>query len=309
MDKNRIILNTPQENEEQKTARMKAMMESFFSNVGSDCRREEEGDYRDENGILYCGKCHTPKEKEHEIPYLGLRRHFCMCACQLQEVEKREEQERIRKEQEVVDQLFRYSLVDDRFRASTFENYVVNEENRKAYTIARNYVAKYEEMYKRNKGLILWGTPGTGKTFLASCIANELLRKRIPILVTSILKLTSPTGPFSREMDEQQTFVSKMNQARILFIDDLGTERTTDYKMEQVFEVIDSRYGAKKPMIITTNLHLRSLKEETDMRKRRIYERILEVCFPVHCVGTSWRTQLARSDYDEINALLTEDVV
>ncbi len=52
MDKNRIILNTPQENEEQKTARMKAMMESFFSNVGSDCRREEEGDYRDENGIM-----------------------------------------------------------------------------------------------------------------------------------------------------------------------------------------------------------------------------------------------------------------
>lgn len=82
------------------------------------------------------------------------------------------------------------------------------------------------------------------------------------------------------------------------------TERDTPYKMEQVFEVIDSRYGAKKPMIVTTNLSLQQMQNEPNIRQRRVYERIFEVCHPVEFNGPSWRWKAAENDYDEIEKLL-----
>lgn len=273
--------------------------------VGSACQGEVDGDYRDDEGLLVCHVCGKRKEMRQNVPFLGGEIvHPTMCQCQIDAEERRKQEELQRKEQEAVDELFSYSLIDERFHESTFANCQVTPDNEKAVTIAKRYVEKFEELYAKNKGLLLYGEPGTGKTFIASCIANALLEKKVPLIVTSILKLTSSSGPFSREAEEQQRLLRKMNQARLLVIDDLGSERTTDYKMEQVFEVIDSRYGSKKPMIITTNMSLKQMQSEPDIRRRRIYERIYEVCFPVVFTGQSWRFKAASSDYNEIKDLL-----
>ncbi|MBR6982081.1 MAG: ATP-binding protein [Ruminococcus sp.] len=284
----------------------KNVMEALFAQVGSDCDGENEGDYRDDEGLLVCHVCGKRKEIRINVPVLGERVHRTMCRCQEERAERERQQEELRKEREAIHELFAYSLIDERFHDSTFANCKESEFNRKPLTIAKNYVKKFDEMYARNKGLLLYGEPGTGKTFLASCIANALLEKGVPLIVTSIIKLTSVSGPFSREAEEQQRLIRKMNEARLLVIDDLGAERTTDYKMEQVFEIIDSRYGSKKPMIITTNLSLEQMKHETDLRRRRIYERIFEVCFPVLFTGPSWRFDTARNDFEEIKSLLCE---
>lgn len=65
------------------------------------------------------------------------------------------------------------------------------------------------------------------------------------------------TGMFS---EDRADFIASFNEYDLLIIDDLGVERSTEYAMEQMFFVIDSRYRSRRPMIITTNLKLSELK-------------------------------------------------
>ena len=152
-------------------------------------------------------------------------------------------------------------------------------------------------MLAQNAGLLLFGSPGTGKTFAASCIANALMGKGVPVLVTSIVRLTA--GMFGDDLNE---LLSRMNAARLLVLDDFGAERSTDFKQEQVFTLIDARYAAKKPMIITTNLT--DFKTETDVRRKRVYDRIFEVCTPIKMDGESKRRVEGQKKRDSIRAIL-----
>ena len=58
------------------------------------------------------------------------------------------------------------------------------------------------------------------------------------------------TGMFS---EDRADFIASFDEYDLLIIDDLGVERSTEYAMEQMFFVIDSRYRSRRPMIITTN--------------------------------------------------------
>ena len=70
-------------------------------------------------------------------------------------------------------------------------------------------------------------------------------------------------------------------------------ERSTEYAMEQMFFVIDSRYRSRRPMIITTNLKLAELKNPPDLAHARIYDRILERCAPILFDGKNFREENA----------------
>lgn len=284
-----------------------AMMQALSNIVGCDCPGEKPGDYRDSEGLLICGVCGQRKEVRREVPYLGVRIHRRNCECEEIRLREKERTMRIAKELEMVNELLEYSIVDTRFKESKFENFKLTENNEHQLRVAEGYVKRFDDMFRRNKGLLFYGEPSTGKTFLASCIANALLEKRVPLIVTSMLKITAGSGPFSKEEDGRKIFLSKMNAAKVIFIDDLGTERDTPYKLEQVFEFFDSRYAAKKPMIVTTNMSMWQMQNESNIRMRRVYERLFEVCHPVEFTGPSWRWKAAEDGFDEIENILLKE--
>ena len=98
------------------------------------------------------------------------------------------------------------------------------------------------------------------------------------------------TGMFSEDRSE---FIASFDEYDLLIIDDLGVERSTEYAMEQMFFVIDSRYRSRRPMIITTNLKLAELKNPPDLAHARIYDRILERCAPILFDGKNFREENA----------------
>ena len=156
---------------------------------------------------------------------------------------------------------------------------------------ARAYVENWKEAYRNNTGLLLFGDVGTGKSFFAGCIANALLDRDVPVLMTNFPTILNRlTGMFS---EDRADFIASFDEYDLLIIDDLGVERSTEYAMEQMFFVIDSRYRSRRPMIITTNLKLSELKNPPDLAHARIYDRILERCAPILFDGKNFREENA----------------
>lgn len=254
--------------------------------------------YKD--GVLVCGKCHTNKEKKIQLAgeYVTVR---CICKCESEERERIQKQKDYEEEMRRIERLKVASLMDAKLKSATLKTFTQKEDNQKLYTIVKNYVDNFETFYKSNRGLLFWGTVGTGKSYAAACIANELLNRKTPVVMTSFVKVLQVIHD---NTENETEFVNRLCAARLLIIDDLGTERNTDYALEKVYNVIDSRYRTGKPLILTTNLNLQDMQMTQDIRYQRIYDRIFEMCHPVMVNGTSWRINQAKERFNETKRLL-----
>jgi DNA replication protein DnaC len=104
--------------------------------------------------------------------------------------------------------------------------------------------------------------------------------------------------------DGKQAFIDSLNRYTLLIIDDLGAERKSEFMQETVFNIVDARYRSGLPFIITTNLTAEELKKPQDVSYSRIYDRILERCFPIEVSGASRRRQNLKDNYKNVKEKL-----
>lgn len=167
---------------------------------------------------------------------------------------------------------------------------------------ARQYVEHWPEMRRENMGLLFWGPAGTGKTFAAACIANALVDLEVGVrmitLGEALLNLFGMSG------EERIQYLEVLTTCGLLILDDFGVERRTPYAREQVYEIINRRYLSGRPMVVTTNLTLKELKN-ADRDDSRIHDRVLERCVPVCFDGTSLRQEKTAERVKRMQTLLT----
>lgn len=259
-------------------------------------------DYIGSDGLLYCGRCNTRKEREIIWFDNKPKKVPVMCKCRAEEERLKKEQMQKEEEMRSIQRAKISSMMDDTFRTACFANYQIRNGNERHLKVAKKYCIEFSKMYERNQGLLFWGTVGTGKSYTAACIANYLLEANTSVVMTSFVRILQEMQGFDREREE--TFTNKLNSVKLLIIDDLGAERSTDYALEKVYGIIDNRYRAKKPLILTTNLTLRQMQEATDIRYARIYDRIFEMCYPMEFSGVSWRKREAAQRYEETRKIL-----
>ena len=154
---------------------MKNEIEAMITDITTTTTEAE--DYTGEDGLLYCGKCHTPKEAyfAEGKTCFGRDRHPAECDCQRAAREKQQAAESRQKHLEKVEDLKRRGFTDPAMRNWTFEH--DNGRNPQTET-ARFYVESWETMQAENIGYLFWGGVGTGKSYLAACIANALMRRK-----------------------------------------------------------------------------------------------------------------------------------
>ena len=259
--------------------------------------KEEAGDYV-KDGLLHCGKCNTPKQCFVEL-FGTIRTPRCLCKC-AKEARDREEEER--RQREFYERVKRYRTAGFPESEMSSWNFAADDgSNPKMTQAMQNYVHHFAEFRKQGKGLLLFGGVGTGKTFLAACTANALIDRGVPALVTNFSRIANTMqGMF----DGKQEYLDSLNKYPLLVLDDLTAERQTEYMLEIVFNVIDARYRAKLPLIVTTKLTREELMHPADIRYKRIFSRLFEMCTPIEVAGADRRHAALKNDIATTKQLL-----
>ena len=207
---------------------MKNELEAVFTKLATVTPEQE--DYTGEDGLLYCGKCRTPKEAYHteETRALtGYDKRPSECDCQRAKRLEREAAEQRRKHLQTVDELKQKGFTDPKMRKWTFEN---DNGRNPQMDKARFYADNWEAMQDENIGYLFWGSVGTGKSYLAACIANALMEQEIPVRMTNFAAVLND---LNSRIEGRNEYISRLCRYPLLIIDDFGMERGTEYGLEQ----------------------------------------------------------------------------
>lgn len=242
------------------------------------------------DGLRYCGKCHTPKEKyfDEQHRFSGFTKHPVLCKCEAEEKERRDEEMRDFNRRNHIQFLRSEAFADIPAAAWRFDNPdILSHGLNASQKIVQRYAQKWDEAKVQNLGLCLFGNVGTGKSYAAGCVANALIDRQISVLFVRVTTVvTQLQGLFNKDREQ---YIKTLMRPDLLILDDLGAERNTSFGKECVFDVVDRRVLSGKPMIITTNTPLHALKNATETEDRRIYDRLLTVCAPVEFKGENHR--------------------
>lgn len=230
------------------------------------------GDYY-QNGLLFCGKCHTPKQAMIRQPRVkgfeqGYKPMPIICECRAAELEAE------RKNQELYNRrLYRYHVLGKIGAMHTFE--ADDKGNERATKVCKGYAAAFREVSETETrrtpadGLLLCGNVGTGKTFLCHAILNAVADKGYTIMAATV-------GQFERKLwngDKAEIF-SRVESVDLLLLDDLGAERASQYTQQVVYDLLDTRVSARKPLLITTNMTQGQILRPDNDESRRILSRV-----------------------------------
>ena len=166
---------------------------------------------------------------------------------------------------------------------STFENYKITNKNKKAYENAKKYVDKLIKG-TTNKGLFITGAYGVGKTYLASCIANEIIKNGKSVIFGTLIQLLDfIRDSYSDSEVSDKDYLNLYSSVDLLVIDDLGKEKPTEWVLEKLFLIVNNRYNNYLPIVITTNYNRNQLRERLCINKNysivdSIISRLYEMC-------------------------------
>jgi DNA replication protein DnaC len=181
------------------------------------------------------------------------------------------------------------SAIPKRYRGASFDRPPVSDmardlSSRYVVRAVRDYVDHLDEKLEAGTGLWLMGGTGTGKTTLGMLVAKEALSRGqtaavyfAPKLLTQIRQSYQATD---RE-DAYEAFFSRLTSVDLLYIDDLGAERQTDWVVEQLYALVNERYENQRSVLITSNAEGdidAGQKQLVDQVGRRTVSRLIEMC-------------------------------
>ena len=187
------------------------------------------------------------------------------------------------------EQRIRSSRIPDRYVGKTFGDYVTDNFNRTAVDFAKNVL-------KTRRGGYFYGECGTGKTFLASIVAQEFLRDGQSVVFVKVPNLLDDIrSTFNRQGRELQ-ILDELKAATLVVLDDFGMEKPSQWAGATLCKILDMRYDTRSTTLITSNLSPRELANRLDnapdgqnFNGSRIFDRLSEICKPILLKGTSRR--------------------
>jgi DNA replication protein DnaC len=172
-----------------------------------------------------------------------------------------------------------YAMYDSKFSQDDGKG------DRNVFNIFRNYADNFETALTENHGLLIYGNVGSGKTFAAACITNQVLENGYTAYFTNFAEIKNNLW----NVENKQAFINDVCSYDLLVIDDFGTESKSSYTSEIVTNIFDTRVNKQKPMILTSNFTPEQLKKCGEIEYQRIISRVLGNCMAIKYVGDDRR--------------------
>lgn len=164
-------------------------------------------------------------------------------------------------------------------------------QTRSAVDQVEGFAGDLEANLAEGRGLLVFGSIGTGKTTLAMYVSKRALEMGHTVAIYSLPKLLARirrTYEAEAGEDSYLDFFERLTSVDLLHIDDLGTEKRSDWVLEQLYALVNERYEAKRSIVVTTNFSLVELEEQIG---KRTVSRLNETCDPVPVFGKDRRDE------------------
>lgn len=174
----------------------------------------------------------------------------------------------------------------------------------KAKRLSVRYISNYKVIREKNTGLYFYSdTKGSGKTRLAVAIGNALISQyKEKVKFTTTIKLLQEIRSTLRNDFNDMSFndyLDAVKTVKVLILDDIGTEKLTDWVNETFYEIINQRLQNNLITIYTSNCKIEDLKHDS-----RIISRIKGNVLSVKCPEEDIRVKLQGEKNQEIERLL-----
>jgi DNA replication protein DnaC len=188
--------------------------------------------------------------------------------------------------------------IPKRYTDCHFHNYrAETQSQQRAFKMSSELSLKYPAV---DRGLLLMGTVGVGKTHLAVSILKSLSEKGISCYFCefgSLLKqIQDSYNPVSQNSELE--LLAPVFESEVLVLDELGASKPTDWMRDTLSYIINTRYNDKKLTIFTTNYLDKRYHSEEILPERigvRLRSRLYEMCRTVAIVGDDYRKNFDKS--------------
>ena len=171
------------------------------------------------------------------------------------------------------------------------------ENAQQALEQSKRFVETFDNSFHN---LFFYGTSGSGKTFLSSCIAGSLINTDHTVIYISAVRLFNVCSDytFGEKKNTDDYAYKSLFTADLLIIDDLGTEVSNTFTTSTFFYLINDRLLNSKSTIISTNL---TLNEVSEIYSQRVYSRLVEKYNFFHLFGFDGRIENKLKDMKPAN--------
>lgn len=216
-----------------------------------------------------------------------------ICKCESDEDDRRKREMEIRERKSEIEGRYSALKSSPKYRGCSFDNFEVTPANKSAYQAARDFVAAWPDSHD----LLIYGTPGNGKSHLAAAIGNALAADDVIVVFAAYIDLLEAIkSTYNGGEGNEAEILGAICRADLLVLDDLGVERPSQYTLDVLFRIAERRSRSYRKTVYTTNyspkeLAARYTNAVGGIEAQRVIGRIVEGATVVKNGGDDRRLQ------------------